>query len=130
MLTAVMLSVPLFYRVSAYGLERLITLRSHIYPFLRLEDDWDLTKHFFQVHGVDGDGATVVRKQLRRAQVLAFFNKLPRCLVGVEACATAHYWAREPRALGGSDLRGSFAADDELRAGQDGWEEDRGILMS
>jgi transposase len=60
----------------------------------------DLAKHVFQVHGVDAEGATVVRKQLRRAQVLAFFSRLPRCVVGMEACGTAHYWARELRALG------------------------------
>src|SRR5258708_31114123 len=60
----------------------------------------DLAKHVFQVHGVDAAGATVLRKQLRRAQVLAFFSRLPRCLVGMEACATAHYRAREVRALG------------------------------
>jgi putative tryptophan/tyrosine transport system substrate-binding protein len=46
------------------------------------------------------EGATVLRKQLRRAQVLTFFSRQPRCLVGLEACATAHYWARELRALG------------------------------
>ena len=60
----------------------------------------DLAKHVFQVHGVDAEGATVLRKQLRRAQVLTFFSRLPPCLVGLEACATAHYWARELRALG------------------------------
>jgi hypothetical protein len=60
----------------------------------------DLAKHVFQVHGADAEGATVLRKQLRRAQVLAFFSRLPPCLVGLEACATAHYWARELRALG------------------------------
>jgi transposase len=60
----------------------------------------DLAKHVFQVHGVDADGAPVLRKQLRRGQVLGFFGKLPRCLVGLEACATAHYWARELQALG------------------------------
>jgi transposase len=60
----------------------------------------DLAKHVFQVHGVDAEGATVLRKQLRRAQVLAFFSRLPHCLVGLEACATAHYWARELGALG------------------------------
>src|SRR6266513_166498 len=59
----------------------------------------DLAKQVFQVHGVDATGATVLRKQLRRAQVLAFFSRLPPCLVGLEACATAHYWARELRAL-------------------------------
>src|SRR6059058_2965269 len=60
----------------------------------------DLAKHVFQVHGVDAEGATVLRKQLRRAQVLAFFSRLARCVVGMEACGTAHYWARELRALG------------------------------
>ena len=60
----------------------------------------DLAKHVFQVHGVDAEGATVLRKQLRRAQVLAFFSRLPPCLLGLEACATSHYWARELRALG------------------------------
>src|SRR5262252_7248654 len=60
----------------------------------------DLAKHIFQVHGVDAEGMTVLRKQLRRGQLLVFFSRLPRCVVGVEACATAHYWARELRALG------------------------------
>ena len=60
----------------------------------------DLAKHVFQVHGVDASGATVLRKQLRRSQVVAFFTRLPSCLVGLEACATAHYWARELRAVG------------------------------
>ena len=60
----------------------------------------DLAKHVFQVHGVDAEGATVLRKQLRRAQVLVFFSRLPRCVVGMEACATAHHWARELRSLG------------------------------
>jgi transposase len=60
----------------------------------------DLAKHVFQVHGVDAEGTVVLRKQLRRGQVLSFFGRLPRCLVGMEACATAHYWARELGALG------------------------------
>src|SRR5438105_14120550 len=60
----------------------------------------DLAKHVFQVHGIDAQGTTVLRKRLRRAQILAFFSRLPPCLVGLEACATAHYWARELRALG------------------------------
>ena len=60
----------------------------------------DLAKHFFQVHGVDAEGTTVVRKRLRRGQVLAFFSRIPRCVVGLEACATAHYWARELGAVG------------------------------
>jgi transposase len=60
----------------------------------------DLAKHVFQLHGVDAKGAAVLRKRLRRGQVLAFFSRLPRCVVGMEACATAHYWARELGALG------------------------------
>jgi transposase len=60
----------------------------------------DLAKHVFQVHGVDAQGTTVLRKRLRRGQVLTFFSRIPRCVVGLEACATAHYWARELGALG------------------------------
>jgi transposase len=60
----------------------------------------DLAKNVFQVHGVDGSGQTVVRRQLRRGQVLPFFEKLAPCLVGIEACATSHYWAREIASLG------------------------------
>jgi transposase len=48
----------------------------------------DLAKHVFQVHGIDAQGATVLRKRLRRGQVLAFFSRIPRCVVGLEACAT------------------------------------------
>jgi transposase len=60
----------------------------------------DLAKHVFQVHGIDAKGTTVLRRRPRRNQVLAFFSRLPRCVVGLEACATAHYWARELGALG------------------------------
>src|SRR5262249_39469160 len=103
----------------------------------------DLAKHVFQVHGVDAEGGTVLRKQLRRAQVLAFFSRLPPCLVGLEACATAQgagvarAWPRGSTDAGairegvhqaqqarcrrcGSDLRGGSAPDDALCAGQDG----------
>ena len=54
----------------------------------------------FQVHGIDAAEKVVVRKQLRRGQVLAFFRALPRCLIGIEACATSHCWARELTKLG------------------------------
>lgn len=60
----------------------------------------DLAKHWFQVHGVDAEGRVVVRKRLRRREVIPFFASLPRCLVGAEACATAHHWARELKELG------------------------------
>ena len=60
----------------------------------------DIAKHVFQVHGVDEARAIVIRRKLRRAEVLRFFEDLPSCLVGIEACATAHYWARSIMALG------------------------------
>ena len=60
----------------------------------------DLAKSVFQVHCVDARGERVVRRSLRRRQVLAFFERLSPCLVGMEACATAHHWAREIAALG------------------------------
>lgn len=60
----------------------------------------DLAKTVFQVHAVDGAGAVVVRRALRRAEVLKFFAKLDKCLVGMEACSSAHYWARQIMALG------------------------------
>jgi transposase len=60
----------------------------------------DLAKHVFQVHGVDDRGAVVVRRSLRRGQVIGFFRRLEPCLVGMEACGTSHYWARELAKLG------------------------------
>jgi transposase len=60
----------------------------------------DLAKNVFKVHGVDAAGTVVITKKLRRSQMLAFFAKLPPCLIGMEACATSHYWARELKALG------------------------------
>jgi len=60
----------------------------------------DIAKSVFQVHGVDAQGEVVVRRQLRRARLLPFFQKLPPCLVGIEACASSHHWARELQALG------------------------------
>ena len=60
----------------------------------------DLAKSVFQVHGVDSAGAVVITKKLRRTEVLRFFGSLDPCLVGMEACATAHFWAREIGALG------------------------------
>ena len=60
----------------------------------------DLAKHVFQLHGVDQEGTVVLRRRLRRAEVVRFFSSLPPCLVGMEACSTAHHWARELSALG------------------------------
>ena len=60
----------------------------------------DIAKSVFQVHGIDAQGSVVVRQQLKRARVLPFFKKLGPCVVGIEACASSHYWAREITALG------------------------------
>src|SRR5882672_11107551 len=60
----------------------------------------DIAKSVFQVYGVDAAGEVVIRRQLKRRSVLAFFQKLPPCLVGIEACGSAHYWSRELQALG------------------------------
>jgi pyruvate dehydrogenase (quinone) len=60
----------------------------------------DIAKSVFQVHGVDAGGQVVIRRQLKRRSVLAFFQKLPRCLVGIEACASSHHWSRELQTLG------------------------------
>ena len=60
----------------------------------------DIAKSVFQVHGIGDEGEVVVRRQLKRRQVLTFFSKLPACLVGMEACATSHHWARELQKMG------------------------------
>ena len=60
----------------------------------------DIAKSVFQVHGIDTEGKVIVRRQLKRRYVLAFFQKLRPCLVGIEACASSHYWSRELQALG------------------------------
>ena len=60
----------------------------------------DLAKHVFQVHCVDALGRVVIAKPIRRNKLLEFFASLPRCPVGLEACGSAHHWAREPIKLG------------------------------
>lgn len=60
----------------------------------------DIAKSVFQVHGVDAAGQVLIRRQLKRRHVLAFFQKLPACLIGIEACASSHHWSRELQALG------------------------------
>src|SRR5947207_4613700 len=60
----------------------------------------DIAKSVFQVHGVDAGGQVIVRRQLKRRYVLMFFQKLSPCLVGIEACGSAHHWSRELQALG------------------------------
>src|SRR5512147_336276 len=60
----------------------------------------DIAKSVFQVHGVDAQGEVLIRRRLKRRYVLAFFQKLPSCLVGIEACASSHHWSRELKALG------------------------------
>ena len=60
----------------------------------------DLAKSVFQVHGIDAENRVIIRRQLKRRYVLAVFEKLPPCLVGIEACASSHHWSRELKALG------------------------------
>ena len=60
----------------------------------------DIAKSVFQVHGVDAVGQVVIRRQLKRRQVQPFFERLPPCLVGIEACASSHHWSRQLQALG------------------------------
>jgi transposase len=60
----------------------------------------DIAKSVFQVHCVDAAGQVVIRRQLKRRYVVAFFQKLPSCLIGIEACASSHYWSRELQVLG------------------------------
>ena len=103
----------------------------------------DIAKSVFQVHGVDLAGSVVIRKRVSRAKMLEYFGGLPRCLVGIEACPSAHHWGRELQALGhqvrltaelceglsqtqqerrercGSYLRGGDATFDAVRPDQD-----------
>jgi transposase len=60
----------------------------------------DIAKNSFAIHGFDAEGKTVLKKELRRAQVLPFFARLEACRAGLEACASAHHWARELKGLG------------------------------
>ncbi|HEX9202113.1 MAG TPA: transposase, partial [Acidobacteriaceae bacterium] len=60
----------------------------------------DIAKSVFQVHGVDAEGKVIIRRKLKRRYIVAFFQKLPPCLVGIEACASSHHWSRELHALG------------------------------
>ncbi len=84
---------------------------------------FDIAKSIFQVHGVDVTGRVVMRRQLKRRHVLAFFQKLPPCLVGIEACASSHYWSREPgtrpyRAADAASLREAVRQTSEERCGR------------
>jgi len=60
----------------------------------------DIAKSVFQVHGIDAEGVVIIRRQVRRGQMLKFFASLPPCLIGIEACASAHHWSRELQGLG------------------------------
>src|SRR5881394_2982548 len=70
------------------------------YPCKLLRRLVSTSQNQFQVHAVDAAGQVLIRRQLKRRYVLAFFQKLPPCLVGIEACASSHYWSRELQALG------------------------------
>jgi transposase len=72
----------------------------------------DIAKSVFQIHGVDASGKLVIRKRVTRAKLLEFFAALPACLVGIEACPTAHYWSRQLQALGQWRSRGDNNCSD------------------
>ena len=84
----------------------------------------DLAKNLFQVHGADAQGRPVLKRRLAREKVLEFFANLPPCLVGLEACAAAHYWARElsqARPHGPADaaaVRPALREDEQARRGR------------
>jgi hypothetical protein len=65
----------------------------------------DIAKSVFQIHGIDAAGDVIVRRKLKRRYVLPFFQKLPPCVVGIEACASSHHWSRELQALGHTRVR-------------------------
>jgi hypothetical protein len=69
-------------------------------PWARLARSVSISRSVFQIHGVDAGGAVVIRKRMTRAKLLEFFAALPSCLVGIEACPSAHYWSRRLQALG------------------------------
>jgi transposase len=79
----------------------------------------DIAKSLFQVHGIDAAGQVVIRRQLKRRNLLAFFEKLSPCLIGIEACASSHHWSRELRALGhATGLREALRQATEERYGR------------
>ena len=87
----------------------------------------DLAKSVLQVHGVDADGRALVQRRLRRAELPGFFEKTPPCLVGIEACATAHHRAREISALGHEvKLMPPACVKPYMKRGKTDGEEDRG----
>ena len=95
---------------------------------------FDIAKNVFQIHGIDAAEKVVIRKQLRRGQVLKFFAALPPCLVGTEACATAHYWARELTKLGpglavNSLSSRSCVAESEIATASDAFQAAHGQLF-
>src|SRR6266498_3096567 len=77
----------------------------------------DIAKSIFQVPGVDAEGNVVVRRKLKRRYIVAFFQKLPPCLVGIEACASSHHWSRELQALGHTGRRARARPMRRRRAG-------------
>ncbi len=78
----------------------------------------DLAKHKFHVVGCDQHGKEVSKRMLKRSQVMNYFANLPACLIGMEACASAHYWARKLKELGHDVQLIPFAARQGLCAGQ------------
>ena len=89
----------------------------------------DLAKNVFQVHAIGSTGGVVVRRSLRRAQVIPFFSKLPPCLIGMEACGTSHHWARELVGLGHDVFAQALRRGLRMRHGFDALDVHRGHLV-
>src|ERR1700738_4807186 len=89
---------PLRHRCARMRLLRSQTREPSVNQIIRI--GMDTSKHIFQLHGVDAAERPVLRRKVRRNEVLAFFAKLPPTVIGMEACGAAHYWARELRKLG------------------------------
>jgi transposase len=91
----------------------------------------DLAKTVFQLHGVTADGSVALRRRLRRSQVLEVFGRLPPCLVGMEACAGAHFWARALTKLGHEvRLMPPSYVKPYVKRGKTDGEEDRGCCAA
>ena len=78
----------------------------------------DLAKSVFQIHGVDENGRVLVRRQLRRSQLLAFFEKRPRCLIGMEACAGSHDWGRKLKRWGTTSADAALLCETYVKRGK------------
>src|SRR5436853_7777001 len=117
---------PLRHRCARMRLLKSQTREPSVNQIIRI--GMDTSKHIFQLHGVDAAEQAVLRKRLRRKEVLAFFAKLPPTVIGMEACGAAHYWGRELRKLGheGTLMAAQHLKGSATRSTNDGRDADGG----